>query len=120
VLAVTLCSAPAAAQTAATYTDSQAVRGSQVFRRVCSNCHVSSFFSAAAFRSSWSGRAAGELFDLIRSTMPQDNPGQLRRQEYADVLAYIFRLNGVPPGEAELPTDSESLHAITFDPPRPP
>lgn len=96
------------------YSDSQAMRGASVFRRVCSACHVTTQFSGATFRGAWSGRNAFELFELIRTTMPQDNPGRLRRQEYADVVAYVFRLNGMPPGTRDLPTDSDSLRAISF------
>ena len=114
---VTLCAAvPLQAQGAA-YSDSQATRGSQIFRSICTDCHVASYFTATAFRSAWGGRSAAELFEVMRTTMPQDNPGRLRRQEYADVLAYIFSLNGMPPGDIDLPPDAEALRAITFAPP---
>jgi hypothetical protein len=44
--------------------------------------------------------------------MPQDNPGGLRRQEYADVLAYLFELNGLPAGDTALPADDCGLRRI--------
>jgi S-disulfanyl-L-cysteine oxidoreductase SoxD len=41
--------------------------------------------------------------------MPQDRPGSLSAEEYADVVAYILRLNGRPAGERELPADAALL-----------
>ena len=34
--------------------------------------------------------------------MPEDNPGSLKQQEYADILAYFLSLNAYPTGDAEL------------------
>ena len=45
----------------------------------------------------------------------QDRPGSLKRQQYVDVLAYIFELNGVPPGEEEMPTRKRALEAILIE-----
>lgn len=96
--------------------NAQADRGDAVFRRVCAQCHVVSQFSAEAFRGAWRGRSAWEIFELIRTTMPQDNPGRLRRQEYADLVAYLFRLNGVPAGDTELAPDTAALRRVLFNP----
>ncbi len=125
-LLVLACAAgrPAAAQTdsaaappaASAYTTDQAARGRDVFRRVCGNCHVASLFTGPAFRRAWAGRAAFELFEQIRTTMPVDNPGRLPRQEYADVVAYLFSLNGVPAGPVELGTEPEALRRVLIQP----
>lgn len=101
------------------YTEAQAARGQAVFRQVCSSCHVTSQFTTQAFRQAWTGRTAAEMFEQIRTTMPLENPGRLRRQEYADVLAYVFKLNALPAGEAELPADPEGLRRVRFQPPNP-
>ena len=69
------------------YTTEQADRGDAVFRRVCSACHTASQFSGSGFRDGWNGRPVFELFQQIRTTMPMDNPGRLRREQYADVVA---------------------------------
>lgn len=106
----------AAARPTGAYTEAQAGRGQAVFRAVCAQCHVASLFAGASFRRSWTGRPAFDLFELIRTRMPDDNPGRLRRQEYADVLAYLFKLNGVPAGAVELPADPDSLRRIVFQP----
>jgi hypothetical protein len=53
-----------------------------------------------------------ETFEFISSEMPEDDPGSLRPEEYAAVLAYIFSVYGLPSGDAELAVDQESLEAI--------
>ena len=58
----------------------------------------------------------GELFDFTVGNMPEDAPGSLSAQRYADVLAYVLKLNNLPPGERELPTELAPLQAITFPP----
>ena len=106
---LTLLAGPLAAQSDSPPPD-QAGRGQAVFQRVCSACHATSQFASPGFRSGWNGRTVFELYDQIRTTMPQDNPGRLRREQYADVVAYLLKLNGQPP--AELTTDSTQLSAI--------
>lgn len=122
VIAVTLgVAAPLAAQTnaPAVYSDSQALRGAAVFRRICSACHATSQFTGTGFFGAWAGRPVFEMFEQIRTTMPQDNPGRLRRQEYIDVVAYVLSLNGVPAGSRELPPEEVVLRQVYFGGERP-
>ena len=42
------------------------------------------------------GKERMDLFDQIKTTMPDDNPGGLSVQQYTDVVAYIFKINGMP------------------------
>jgi hypothetical protein len=44
--------------------------------------------------------------------MPQDRPSQLSRSTYADIVAYIFKVNGFPEGPTDLPTDLGTLKAV--------
>ncbi len=104
---------------AGVYGAAQADRGAAQFRAVCANCHAPSQFSGATFLRSWAGRPVYDLFAQIRSTMPYDNPGRLPREAYADVLAYVLRLNGLPAGDRELPSDDERLKLVRI-PPIPP
>jgi hypothetical protein len=46
--------------------------------------------------------------------MPQDNPGSLSRDAYADILAFLLKSNGLPSGTKELDRRSEYLKAIGF------
>ena len=68
-----------------------------------------------AFLSKWDGRTAGDLFDRIRSSMPDDNPGQLSNQQYADVLAHILSENEFPAGQKELDKDAAPLKEIRIE-----
>ena len=119
-LVLSPCAAPRLARaqdsTAAPYTTDQADRGQAVFRRICAQCHVVQQFSGPPFKAAWGGRPAFELFEQIRTTMPNDNPGSLPRQQYADVIAYMLKLNGVTAGAAELPVDPDLLRRVLITP----
>lgn len=104
--------APAPAATPATYTDEQAKRGSEVFSTICLECHGRKDMSNADFRVKWGGRPIFDLFERIRSTMPESGPGSLRRAEYLDVTAYLIQLNGVPASSVPLPDDEAALKTL--------
>ncbi len=82
---------------------------------MCAECHTSGQFRGAAFQASWSGRSVASLFELLRTTMPNDDPGRLTRDEYAAVIAYLLQLNGYPAGERSLPVDAAALERIRFE-----
>ncbi|HYV98585.1 MAG TPA: cytochrome c [Gemmatimonadaceae bacterium] len=92
---------------ASLYTDEQATRGEGVYNKVCADCHEKLEYSGPDFRTKWNGRMVFDLYDLLRTTMPDDKPGALPAQDYIDVVGYMMKLNGVPAGKTELvPTDS--------------
>jgi S-disulfanyl-L-cysteine oxidoreductase SoxD len=97
------------------YTEAQARRGEGVFRKVCNECHESTEYSGPSFEKVWTGQTAFDLFELIRSTMPNDNPGRLKRQEYVEVVAYILSLNAYPPGKSALPSSDDGLRAVRLE-----
>jgi mono/diheme cytochrome c family protein len=97
------------------YTEAQARRGEGVFRKACNECHESTEYAGPAFQMVWTGQTAFDLFELIRTTMPNDNPGRLKRQEYVEVVAYILSLNAYPPGKAALPSSDDGLRAIRLE-----
>lgn len=96
------------------FTAEQAERGREVFSETCAQCHTTDRFTGDAFRPSWSRAPASTLFTVLRSQMPFDNPGSLDRDEYAAVMAYLFELNGLPAGSAELPASADSLRGMTI------
>ena len=67
--------------------------------------------TSANGRSIAQRRALLELYELIRTTMPDSNPGALSRDEYAGTLAYILKLNGVPAGPTAIMPDSIAMKA---------
>jgi S-disulfanyl-L-cysteine oxidoreductase SoxD len=97
------------------YTEAQAARGESTFRANCTSCHATSAYVGDAFVRAWEGRTAFDLFELIRTTMPNDNPGRLSRQEYADIVAYMFKLNRLPAGDRPLPADDEGLKQVRIE-----
>ena len=93
------------------YTVEQARRGHAVMTKVCADCHIQNWFTGT-FLASWAGARVSYLYEVISTTMPEDRPGALTSQEYVDIIAYIFELNGLPAGRRELPHRKETLAAI--------
>lgn len=85
--------------------------GGQWFRSVCVECHADNL-SDAEFRAKWNGRTAYDLFDRMRNSMPDSDPGSLTPETYAALTAYLVKLNGLPVGTTVLAPDSASLAPI--------
>ena len=104
------------------FTQDQAKRGQDLYSRACAACHGQDLMGGEMapgladpqFRSNWDGVPVGELFERIRVSMPADSPGGMSRQQYADVLAFIFSRSEFPTGAAELSTRTEMLQLIMF------
>jgi mono/diheme cytochrome c family protein len=109
---------PAARSTmAGVYSAAQAGRGEETYMSICVACHPAGTYSTPAFKSTWVGRPLSDLFSLVSTTMPKIDPGGLTPQEYAQVIAYILKLNGVPAGKTDLPADAERLKRIRIEMP---
>jgi S-disulfanyl-L-cysteine oxidoreductase SoxD len=102
---------------AGVYTAMQAERGQTMFRSKCASCHAPNRFTDDLFYTSFAGKPLWEMFDVISDTMPEDDPGSLKKEEYADVIAYLLKLNSFPAGEVDLPIDKEALSAIVMEKP---
>jgi mono/diheme cytochrome c family protein len=103
------------------YSAAQAARGERLFESICVNCHeMADFTAAGAYLEDVDGETLWDTFDYVSSEMPEDDPGSLEVEEYAAVLAYIFRVYGLPSGDAALPVDRDSLRAIAIARPRVP
>lgn len=107
------------------YSESQARRGEALYLRHCGSCHAPDLSGASSydpspplvgrpFQLSWNGKSVRELFTAVSLTMPKYTPGSLKPNEYADILAYVFRENRFPAGSAELSSDANSLREIEF------
>lgn len=93
------------------YTDKQAERGKESYKQACAGCHALDWYRGDVMRP-WEDAPLANLYDVIATTMPQDNPGSLKPREYVDLLAYILSLNDMPAGSEELPVPAESLKKI--------
>jgi quinoprotein glucose dehydrogenase len=107
-------------------TDAQVKRGAEVYSMQCSTCHdaqLSGSGTAPAlvgtdFAANWKDENVASLFERIRATMPADNPGSLKRDQVADLVAFILNFNKYPLATADLPADSDSLKAIKITAPK--
>lgn len=109
------------------YTEAQAHRGAEAFAQYCASCHGVSLggtgeapsLVGGQFISEFDGLTVADLFDRIRKTMPLNDPGGLRRAQYADILAFVLKSNGFPTGQNQLDYRSEYLSDIRFQAPNP-
>lgn len=109
------------------YSEEQGKRGERIYGQECSRCHGPALdggeavpLMGSAFAANWKSSALDELFDKIRTSMPQDDPGRLTDQQSADVLAYILSVNQYPAGKAELTSEKEALKRIRLEPSKSP
>jgi mono/diheme cytochrome c family protein len=122
IVAASLAAASLGAQVAPaiapTYSDSQAVRGRQWFESACQSCHEIKDMTSPDFKVKWSGRTAFDLFEIISTTMPEEEPGTLSQRTYVDIVAYLMQLNGIPAGTTALSFEQSVLSStrLSFAP----
>ena len=103
--------------TSGAFSAKQAERGEGVYKTSCQSCHAKSEYTGDKFKVAWVSKSVFDVFNQIRTEMPEDNPGSLERQQYIDVVAYIFSLNAYPAGANDLPSDDDGLKKIRIDNP---
>lgn len=97
------------------FTAAQASDGEETFRQACMVCHATDEFAGVRFSFRWSGLTAGDVFEVVSTLMPEDDPGSLRPDEYASVVAYMLNLNGYPSGTTPLPADLTALRRVRIE-----
>lgn len=105
------------------YSAKQAERGQIAYGEQCARCHGTQLtggesappLSGVEFSSSWNGLSLGDLFERIRISMPADRPARLPREQNADIIAYILRVNQFPAGETDLASRAPSLSLIQME-----
>jgi mono/diheme cytochrome c family protein len=104
------------------YSAEQATRGQALYGEKCASCHgpdltggeMAPALVGGEFSANWNDLSVGDLFERIRISMPQNDPGSLSRTQNADILAFILQRNKAPVGSAELPTQTEALNQVKF------
>jgi mono/diheme cytochrome c family protein len=99
----------------------QQTRGKAVYADKCASCHQDTLkgttetppLTGDMFWTNWETYSANNLVEQVRTTMPEDNPGSLQRQQYVDVIAYILKFNEVPV-TGDLPSDADALKKVTI------
>lgn len=109
------------------FTQEQADNGRMTTLSSCAECHGSRLDGAALdpdrtsapplararFLRNWDGQTVGSLFEMIRATMPPASPGFLSDEQYLEVIAYMFDMSDLPPGDAPL-GEGVSLSSIVI------
>ena len=102
------------------YTAEQAARGAKVFEARCASCHGADMtggpgipgLAGIEFTAGWNNMPAWAVFDLMKGSMPADNPGGLSDVQYAELLAAMFQANEFPAGMTELSAERAELESI--------
>jgi mono/diheme cytochrome c family protein len=107
------------------YSEAQAARGEELYQQHCSVCHGARLLgnpaaplTGEAFRARWEDgkHTLDDLYYIIRSLMPNSAPGSLSKAQYADIVAYILKINNYPAGEAELVPKAAVMKTVTLQP----
>jgi mono/diheme cytochrome c family protein len=105
------------------YTVEQAARGEQLYRDHCANCHGAQLskgptnapaLKGVAFKAKWGDRLASELFVYLSQAMPPGLVAKMVPDEYADVMAFLFQVNGLAAGPKPLSSDTDDLETWTI------
>ncbi len=110
------------------YTEEQAKRGEALYVTYCAECHGEGLTGqeqapaliGIAFASTWEGTPLSELFERMRTSMPEDDPGSLSRQQNADILAHMLRVGQFPAGASPLSGEVAQLALIRYESSRKP
>jgi mono/diheme cytochrome c family protein len=97
------------------YTDEQATRGRDTYQMQCKSCHTPASHTGPTFASWWDRKPLSDLYQFVTTRMPKNEPGSLQPDEYADLIAYLLKLNDLPSGSEPLPADSVALKKIRID-----
>ncbi|MFQ5702884.1 MAG: c-type cytochrome [Gemmatimonadales bacterium] len=105
------------------YTLEQAERGEPLYSKECARCHgpdlmggeMAPALSGGEFVWNWNGLTVGALFERLRTSMPQDKPRSVSRQDKANILAFILFANEFPAGKTALKSRTEFLNQISFE-----
>lgn len=111
----------AQAERPVSYSAAQATRGKKKYEADCAECHGDDLkggllggpvLRGPTFEEKYAdGAPAGVLFDVMVGTMPPSSPGRYAPNIYADLMAYILKVNGVKEG-MDLPANSDALYEL--------
>ena len=102
------------------YTEEQAKRGETTYSTSCASCHGPSLagtemappLTGKSFVDNWTDTTISDLFQKIGVAMPADDPGSLKAEQTADIVAHILAINKFPAGKTALGTEADALKQI--------
>jgi mono/diheme cytochrome c family protein len=98
------------------FTAAQASDGSNLFALQCGSCHTAASITGTDFKQEFGGKPLWAIFKVIKSTMPESDPGSLTDAQYVLALSYLLQTAKQPAGSTALAADSVTLKGIRFDP----
>lgn len=114
----------AQATTKVTFAAEQSDRGETRYGRECVDCHGEDLgggllggppLKGLAFLSKFgNGAPASGLYLFMSTAMPPDQPGRFSPANYADLMAYVLKVNGFAEG-APLPSDVAALDTLIME-----
>jgi len=98
------------------FTAAQATAGHAAYLENCASCHNRTLQGGGeaprlignAFISSWGQRGAGELYGVIKASMPLGNGNSLTPETYQQIVAFLFQANGATPGAVAFNGESQA------------
>ncbi len=96
------------------YSAEQASAGKKLYKQHCLSCHPKGYFEQV-FRA-WRGQPLQDLLGVMRTDMPQSNPGGLSPAVYVNILAYILAENHYPAGPVPLDPATNAFRDIRIAP----
>lgn len=100
-------------QSAGSFAETQAENGRAAYNESCTECHLPDLLGALGpplagpnFTNIWATSDASDLFEVVKSTMPQGAEASLGDSTYLNIVAYILQRNGHAAGEEALRADS--------------
>ena len=104
------------------FTQTQADRGRDQYRKSCASCHKADLLGESAapplagpeFSQRWVGSNVDDLLTTIRRSMPQDAPDSLGTPAYVELVSYLLSVNGSPAGANDMPLEPAGLKQIQF------
>ena len=105
------------------YTNDQADRGQVLYHEVCESCHAPDLAGGKVvpeivgptFVARWTNRTVGQFLDHVVASMPEDDPARVSREDKVDIVAFLLRANGLPPGDTLLADRLDDLDRVRFE-----
>ena len=107
------------AAVAALYTAAQARSGHATYEHKCAMCHgkqeqglVGPALKGPIFASAKANYKVRDIYLFLSVNMPAYAPGSLTPKQYVDIMSFLLRQNGFPPGKTALTDAMASTSAV--------
>src|SRR5436190_17715358 len=98
------------------YVAAQAASGREMYPNACAGCHGATLgggagpqLAGAQFVARWKDKTVGDLFEKIKTTMPQGQPNSLSPDATADLVSFLLNINNYAAGATRLALDAAPL-----------